>query len=170
MQLQIEWFKDGKPLATGHRFRTFNDFGIVILDVLYCYSEDSGTYECKATNQHGSDSISCTITCSEKSSLILTPQVPGEMKEHTLSRIQKLESMKMTKSTSSAMTQGVAPRFTVPISNIEDLKEGENAHFEARLIPTDDPTLNIESLILMTHSVHRKIVARKVLINADIPT
>merc|ERR1719288_270360 len=66
------------------------------------------------------------------------------MKEHTLSRIQKLESMKMTKSTSSAMTQGVAPRFTVPISNIEDLKEGENAHFEARLIPTDDPTLNIE--------------------------
>ena len=80
---QIEWFKDGKPLATGHRFRTFNDFGIVILDVLYCYSEDSGTYECKASNQHGSDSISCTIKCSEKSSLILTPQVPGEMKEHT---------------------------------------------------------------------------------------
>ena len=131
-------------MATGHRFRTFNDFGIVILDVLYCYSEDSGTYECKATNQHGSDSIKCTIKCSEKSSLILTPQVPGEMKEHTMSRIQHLESMKMSKTSQSAMTQGVAPRFTVPISNIDDLKEGENAHFEARLIPTDDPTLNIE--------------------------
>merc|ERR1719211_15130 len=142
--MNVEWFKDGKPLATGHRFRTFNDFGIVILDVLYCYSEDSGTYECKATNQHGSDSIKCTIKCSEKSSLILTPQVPGEMKEHTMSRIQHLESMKMSKTSQSAMTQGVAPRFTVPIENMVNLKEGENAHFEARLIPTDDPTLSIE--------------------------
>merc|ERR1711981_1027509 len=97
-----------------------------------------------ATNQNGSDSIKCTIKCSEKSSLILTPQVPGEMKEHTLSRIQHLESMKMSRTSQSAMTQGVAPRFTVPISNIDDLKEGENAHFEARLIPTDDPTLTIE--------------------------
>ena len=140
----MQWLKDGKPLPTGHRFRTFNDFGIVILDVLYCYAEDSGSYECRAENKHGSDSISCTITCSEKSSLILTPQVPGEMKEQTLQRIQHLESMKMSRSSHSAITQGVAPRFTVPISNIEDLKEGENAHFEARLIPTDDPTLSIE--------------------------
>ena len=34
----------------------------------------------------------------------------------------------------------------------------------------DDSFMNIEYLILMTHSVGRKIVARKVLINADIPT
>ena len=34
--LKVEWFKDGKPLPTGHRFRTFHDFGIVILDILYC--------------------------------------------------------------------------------------------------------------------------------------
>merc|ERR1711899_539357 len=61
-----------------------------------------------------------------------------------MSRIQHLESMKMSKTSQSAMTQGVAPRFTVPISNIDDLKEGENAHFEARLIPTDDPTLTVE--------------------------
>ena len=73
--LKVEWFKDGKPLPTGHRFRTFHDFGIVILDILYSYAEDSGTYECKATNKHGSDSISCHIKCSEKSGLILTPQV-----------------------------------------------------------------------------------------------
>merc|ERR1719288_271938 len=66
------------------------------------------------------------------------------MKEHTLSRIQKLESMKMNKSTEETITHGVAPRFTVPIENIDRLREGENAHFEARLIPTDDPTLSIE--------------------------
>ena len=41
-------------------------------------------------------------------------------------------------------TSGVAPRFTVPIENKDNLREGENAHFVARLIPTDDPTLSIE--------------------------
>ena len=142
--MKIEWFKDGKALPSGHRFRTFSDFGIVILDVLYCYAEDSGKYECKATNKHGSDSVNCTLSCSEKSSLILTPQVPGEMQQHTMSRIQQLESHKMSSKMSSSIKAGVAPRFTVPIENIDRLREGENAHFEARLIPTDDPTLSIE--------------------------
>ena len=142
--LKVEWFKDGKPLPTGHRFRTFHDFGIVILDILYCYAEDSGTYECRATNQHGTDSISCQVSCSSESGLILTPQVPGEMKQHTMARIQQIEAMKLQASAEDNITSGVAPRFTVPIENMNNLKEGENAHFEARLIPTDDPTLNIE--------------------------
>merc|ERR1719342_1570307 len=60
-----------------------------------------------------------------------------------MSRIQQLESHKMSSQTGEAKA-GVAPRFTVPIANIDRLKEGENAHFEARLIPTDDPTLSIE--------------------------
>lgn len=37
-----------------------------------------------------------------------------------------------------------APRFTVPLENINDLREGENAHLEARLTPTDDPDLRVE--------------------------
>jgi hypothetical protein len=142
--LKVEWFKDGKPLPTGHRFRTFHDFGIVILDILYCYGEDSGEYECRATNKHGKDSVKCKVACSAKSGLILTPQVPGEMKMHTMERIQHLESMKMVSSSSEVTTHGIAPRFTVPIENMNGLKEGENAHFEARLIPTDDPTLTVE--------------------------
>lgn len=37
-----------------------------------------------------------------------------------------------------------APRFTVPLENINDLREGENAHLEARLTPTNDPDLKVE--------------------------
>lgn len=145
LSAQVEWFKDDELLPTGHRFRTFNDFGIVILDVLYCFAQDSGTYKCVATNQHGSDSFSTVLTCSAKSSLILTPQIPGEMKEHTLQRIQNLEeSMKLSKTHQVQSSSGMAPRFTMPIINIENLKEGENAHFEARLVPTDDPSLTVE--------------------------
>jgi titin len=142
--LNVEWFKDGKPVPTGHRFRTFHDFGIVILDVLYCYAEDSGKYECRATNKLGTDSIFTSVECSEKSGLILTPQIPGEMKQQTLQKIQTLETMKMRTSMQQSSAAGCAPRFTVPISDIADLREGENAHFEARLIPTDDPTLTVE--------------------------
>ena len=47
----------------GHRFRTFHDFGIVILDILYCYGEDSGEYMCKATNKYGTDTTKATLTC-----------------------------------------------------------------------------------------------------------
>ena len=66
------------------------------------------------------------------------------MKQQTLEKIQTLETMRLRSSAEQASAQGCAPRFTVPISDISDLREGENAHFEARLIPTDDPTLTVE--------------------------
>jgi len=126
----------------------FLDFGIVILDILYCYAEDSGTYECRATNKLGSDSISAKIECSEKSGLILTPQIPGEMQAHTLEKLQYLERTRgrLPADAGEDGGAGAAPRFTVPIANVDGLREGENAHFEARLVPTDDPNLTIEWL------------------------
>ena len=51
--LKIEWFINGVAIKTGHRFKTTHDFGYVALDILYTYSEDSGTYMCKATNLVG---------------------------------------------------------------------------------------------------------------------
>lgn len=36
-----------------------------------------------------------------------------------------------------------APVFTVPLNNVGGLREGENAHFEGKLIPTDDPKLKV---------------------------
>ncbi len=46
--LVVEWYYNGRKLPHGHRYRTFHDFGIVILDILYCYEENSGVYECRA--------------------------------------------------------------------------------------------------------------------------
>lgn len=59
--LTVEWYFNGTKLPTGHRFRTFHDFGIVILDILYCYEEDSGVYECRAVNQMGQDVTRATL-------------------------------------------------------------------------------------------------------------
>merc|ERR1711881_197591 len=49
----------------------------------------------------------------------------------------------MQVSMEGSAASSAAPRFTSPISN-SVLKEGENAHFEARLTPTDDPNMSIE--------------------------
>ncbi|KAA0201394.1 hypothetical protein HAZT_HAZT001733 [Hyalella azteca] len=142
--LNVEWYKDGKKLPSGHRYRTFHDFGIVILDILYCYEEDSGVYEARAVNKLGEDKTTATLRCASKTGLILTPQVPRGM-EGGLDKIQHMEDTAwMKKDTVTAEKVGIPPKFTVPLANIDSLKEGENAHFEARIVPTDDPRLKVE--------------------------
>lgn len=64
--MKIEWFHDGQPLITGHRFKTVHDFGYIALDILYAYPEDSGTYTCKATNELGSATTECKIQATSK--------------------------------------------------------------------------------------------------------
>lgn len=72
----MEWYYNDKKLPHGHRYRTFHDFGIVILDILYCYEENSGVYECRATNKYGSDVTKATLKCASKTNLILESQLP----------------------------------------------------------------------------------------------
>ena len=92
--MKIEWFKNGKPLLTRHRCHNFHDFEIVILDIMYCYAEDSGTYKYKATNKYISDTNKGSVICFEKSGLILTSQVPRKIREQTLQQIQNLNPTK----------------------------------------------------------------------------
>ncbi|CAH0765342.1 unnamed protein product [Bemisia tabaci] len=142
--LTVEWFYNGKKLPHGHRYRTFHDFGIVILDILYCYEENSGVYECRATNHYGTDTTQAKMTCLSKASLILESQLPQGM-EGGLEKIQTLEdSMVSSRVERTGIDQKQAPLFTIPLANVDDLREGENAHFEARVVPTDDPKLKVE--------------------------
>lgn len=41
-------------------------------------------------------------------------------------------------------TAAVAPKFTTHIKEISTLVEGQSAHFEAYLTPTNDPNLKVE--------------------------
>lgn len=73
--------------------------------------------------------------------------------EGGLEKLQTLEdSMIRRKDTTVEEERGKAPVFTVPLSNIDNLREGENAHFEARLTPTDDPNLKV-SLYVVTEGI-----------------
>ena len=64
--LHVEWFKDGRPVTLGHRFRPIHDFGYVALDIIDTISEDSGLYTCRATNLMGSCEIQAQLTCQSK--------------------------------------------------------------------------------------------------------
>jgi titin len=68
-KLRIEWYRNGKQLPSGHRYRTIYDMGFISLDILYIYAEDSGEYVCKAINDHGSDTTKAFVTCKSKSGL-----------------------------------------------------------------------------------------------------
>jgi len=60
----------------------------------------------------------------------------------SLQKIQNLEDKERREGVVEE-TKRQAPVFTVPLNNVAGLREGENAHFEGRLTPTDDPKLQV---------------------------
>nr|CAD2187171.1 unnamed protein product [Meloidogyne enterolobii] len=74
--MKVEWFKDGRPVLIGTRFRNTLDFGYVCLDLLYALPDDTGEYTCVATNQHGQAMLKAKLACSAKQHVITQPQMP----------------------------------------------------------------------------------------------
>lgn len=64
--LRIEWYRNGKLIPAGHRYRTMYDMGFVSMDILYVYPEDSGEYVCKAINDLGEDTTRASVSCKSK--------------------------------------------------------------------------------------------------------
>ena len=62
--LQTEWYHNGKPMKASSRFRTFCDFGFVILEISPVYPEDSGEFTCRAYNEVGEATSTAVMKCS----------------------------------------------------------------------------------------------------------
>jgi hypothetical protein len=69
--VKVEWFWNGRPLKTGSRFRTFCDFGFVILEISPVYPEDSGEYSCRAFNDYGQAVTTASMKVQGNSNMIL---------------------------------------------------------------------------------------------------
>ena len=65
--MRVDWYHNGRPLPSGHRFRTCYELGFVSLDILYAYPEDAGEYVCRAYNRIGEDTTKASLTCKSKS-------------------------------------------------------------------------------------------------------
>lgn len=137
--LKVEWYKNGRPVTVGHRFRPIHDFGYVALDIVDLIAEDSGTYTCRAVNAIGSDETTCTLQCSVSATI-----QTGTQNESGLQQIHYLEDRsKYQRSEEVEEVTKQVPIFTTSLKNVE-IKEGQRAHFECRLIPVSDPTMKVE--------------------------
>ena len=57
----MEWFCNGRPLTIGSRFKTYNDFGFIALDIVGVNMQDAGDYTCRASNQMGQAETAATV-------------------------------------------------------------------------------------------------------------
>lgn len=137
--LKTEWYFNGNRIPSSYRYRTFHDFGIAVLDILHCYEENSGVYECKATNKFGQDSTKANLICTPKS------EVLSGVEDKFLKNVTQRNGMVEKEDQKVTTMKKISPVFTLPLNNIDNLYEGESAHFETRLTPIDDPKLKVKT-------------------------
>lgn len=138
--MRVEWFVNGYPIKTGHRFRPAYEFDYVALDLLGVYAIDSGVYTCQARNQLGEAVTSCSVRVIAQKDLILETHHPGG-----LEKIQNLEdSSRYRRSDLVDEIINVKPRFVIKPKDLNNLREGRQAHFECKLEPVTDPNLKVE--------------------------
>lgn len=149
-KLRIEWFRNGKLLPAGHRYRTVYDMGFVSLDILQVYSEDSGEYVCRAVNEFGEDFTKAKVTCKKLPNIILQNQVPkGMKKSETLMQmeaaIKKYTSeIHLTEDDLYDADKKQPPRFVTQIQDQTTLVEMQTTKFECQLAPVGDPNMKVE--------------------------
>lgn len=136
--MRVEWFCNGRPIQTGHRFKTTYDFGYVALDILYAYAEDSGTYMCRARNAAGEAVTTAAVSVVKSQSLYL-----DTMDEQRLKKLKELETYERPKR-EEVEAAPQRPVFLTPLTSLENLKEAEHAHLECRVEPINDPNLKID--------------------------
>lgn len=126
----VEWLKNGKSLTIGSRYRTYNDFGYVALDILSAQVTDTGTYTVVLSNKGGAVNSSSSVMV------------------HAL-KVERRESPELYKAPQRVVEQEeeVAPRgppvFMKPLKNMQSI-ELSNVHLETRLGPVGDPTMRVD--------------------------
>ena len=135
--MRVEWFFNGRPLTIGARFKTYNDFGFIALDIMSVTPQDQGQYTCRAKNKMGETSTQATVQVIARSNVITETE-----HETAMQQINYLETEKVKLAQEEEVVK-VAPTFTKSLKNIE-AGEGQNIHLEARLAPTGDSTMRVE--------------------------
>merc|ERR1719342_1221740 len=135
--MRVEWFFNGRPLTIGSRFKTYNDFGFIALDIMSVTPQDQGQYTCRAKNKVGEAATQANVQVMGMRNVVTETEHDSAMQQ-----INYLEAEKV-KLVSEEEVVKVAPTFTKPLKNIE-AGEGQNIHLEARLAPTGDSTMSVE--------------------------
>lgn len=138
--LRVEWFRDGHPVEASSRITSFFNFGYVALTIKQVTVHDVGTYTCQATNTMGQANAHARLSVVTKKDIIFESQHPNG-----LEKIQTLEdSSRYNRRTEEDICVTQKPRFLGPLKGTNKILEGQRAHFEARVEPQSDTTMQIE--------------------------
>ncbi|XP_055379984.1 palladin-like [Condylostylus longicornis] len=75
--LEVKWFKDGKEIHSNDRYiMSINLYDILSLEIINCFTEDSGEYTCVITNGEKQASSSCFISVCDMTSFKAEPRSP----------------------------------------------------------------------------------------------
>jgi len=137
-ELQIQWYLNGAAVASSSRLKMISDFGWVILNIADCIAEDTGTWECVATNSVGEARTSAQLTVQSKERLLLDP-----INQSSFAKIRELEAPKELPE-ETRPDEYDAPQITSQLIAPSNMNEGDSAHLEARFTPVNDPNLKVE--------------------------
>ena len=137
--LKVEWFRNNVPLEDSSRIQKTHDFGYVAVDISHIREDDQGIYMCRATNSLGEAVTTASLKILSKASIQLETQHPESMR-----RIKELEEGAAPHAGPEQESTFDKPVFTACLTGPAELVEGQNAHFECRVVPVGDPSLRFE--------------------------
>uniref|UniRef100_A0A1I7XKV9 Titin n=1 Tax=Heterorhabditis bacteriophora TaxID=37862 RepID=A0A1I7XKV9_HETBA len=137
-RMRIQWYKDGAPLQNSNRFKLTSDFGYIALDIAHTVPEDSGIYSVKASNDKGEAEVKAELSVQGNAAIIADIQ-----HEQSWQRIQELEAPRAPGEEAPEIKHG-PPKFVRPLNSVENVVEGQPAHFEAQFVPFSDPNTVVQ--------------------------
>lgn len=139
--LRVDWFKDGRPVEASSRTTSFFNFGYVALTIKQVTAHDVGTYTCQATNTMGQAVTAAQLSVITKKDIVYESQ----QNQTGMQKIQTLEdSSRYNRRTEEEINISEQPRFLGPLKGTNKILEGQRAHFECRVEPQSDLSMNVE--------------------------
>ena len=140
--MKIQWLKDGKSLEASSRMSTFFNFGYVALSIKSVSIHDVGNYTCHLSNTLGEATSTAQLSVVSKKDVSTDSQYKDSFEqiqilEESSTRLGKSPYRDENKITDK-------PRFLNPLKGTNKIVEGQSAHFETRLEPQNDLSMNVE--------------------------
>ena len=161
-ELQLDWYHNGLPLATGSRIKATMEFGFVSLNIADVTERDQGVYTAKAANALGEATTFCSVKLPK-------PDVGVDLATLHPRGSQGLQSIGQMETRGTLpdqdepeLTNLRPPRFVTQFNSAE-LEEGAVGHFEAKLEPTDDGDITLQWTLdgkPLAESKHRYLVLK----------
>lgn len=134
----VVWFKNDQPAEAPCAFED----GIAILDIIHVTVDDQATYTCRATNVRGTADTHCRLDITSTSvsaylKIFILPIFADFLLLRYLCLFASAAAVDLSEM-STTQSELSAPKFTVPLKEVEMVRVGEKIRFKCNVkgVPT----------------------------------